>query len=852
MAWTNLKAAIAAVVRTNNNQEITGANLQGVLNAIVNSIGANATYAGIATPSTNPGTPDGPVFYFALQGGTYTNFGAAIIQEGLTVLFWDSTTWTATSAFDKENMREVYDISAANGNETYDNLNDALTSNTGGVPLAVRKSGMSVKFINSTTSKYEQWRYMLSSTTNANFANVANWQGVDDEPTAGSVNLAESGGINKFVAEVNSIGKKELNFDFYGYTIKYKYSIDSEGYIVQKAYNNYRTIYTNTPVNKGAVLHFTGTCNTDGKLFVIAISDVPITDENLTSVHLTILSYKYYPIGDMSEKIIVPFDGYIVYYRYDQYWTNVSPRVSNVSVLQDNSVLNVSELNNASYISLSEALADVPATLQKGGISIRFMNSKTNSYETWSLISNIWSINIEDWTCVYTYKNESSSDLDIMDGMGNILARFSEGHVQTKNFDSSKIKIAIQDTESGDFNIIDDNENILSNFSEGHFRTKKFDSRKAVYHDAPVNNCEFFKIFVNTNISNTEDATLQLQDGVNYQIDNAAIYLPPTYKSQGTPTRLIIFGFSTSSNIGSSTPTNIHHGFPETSIALGEGYACLVVNGTPGTNNPGGVGNNGTPLVIRSIVQAYKYVTEKYNIAKDGVFTAGYSQGSLVSLQVHLSGLIPVIASAMFGPDVELWKVEYTGKDSTVRENMLTKFGMVEKEASDGVKQLFPDLYGQGGIVVKPTSFSATGAVPTDIEKAYILNNIDKWVGYNPMTRFIKSSDILSLYSIWYAKGTDLHIDEGELYENISICLPHPLKLFVGTLDAWGITRFTRWFFDAAIRGGSIIEKREYTGQQHAFYGYDDLVTFKTKYSGEIQVHASSVECILFFNRYNF
>ena len=31
MGWNNLKAAIAAVIKTNDNQEITGANLQNVL-----------------------------------------------------------------------------------------------------------------------------------------------------------------------------------------------------------------------------------------------------------------------------------------------------------------------------------------------------------------------------------------------------------------------------------------------------------------------------------------------------------------------------------------------------------------------------------------------------------------------------------------------------------------------------------------------------------------------------------------------------------------------------------------------------------------------------------------------------
>ena len=68
--WQILKAAIADVIKTNGNQEITGQVLQNVLNNIVSNLGANATFANIATPSTNPGTPDGPVFYLATQSGT--------------------------------------------------------------------------------------------------------------------------------------------------------------------------------------------------------------------------------------------------------------------------------------------------------------------------------------------------------------------------------------------------------------------------------------------------------------------------------------------------------------------------------------------------------------------------------------------------------------------------------------------------------------------------------------------------------------------------------------------------------------------------------------------------------------
>lgn len=81
--YMKLKAAIAAVVKANGNNEITGAKMQSVLNAIVATVGANRTFVGIANENTNPGTPDGNVFYIAYKAGNYVNFQSG--ESNLTV-----------------------------------------------------------------------------------------------------------------------------------------------------------------------------------------------------------------------------------------------------------------------------------------------------------------------------------------------------------------------------------------------------------------------------------------------------------------------------------------------------------------------------------------------------------------------------------------------------------------------------------------------------------------------------------------------------------------------------------------------------------------------------------------------
>lgn len=97
MSWNNLKAAIDAAITTNDNQEITGAILNSTLKTIVDTIGTGATFIDVATPSTNPGTPDGPVFYIAIEAGTYSNFGNIGIQDGISLLVWNGSGWILKS-----------------------------------------------------------------------------------------------------------------------------------------------------------------------------------------------------------------------------------------------------------------------------------------------------------------------------------------------------------------------------------------------------------------------------------------------------------------------------------------------------------------------------------------------------------------------------------------------------------------------------------------------------------------------------------------------------------------------------------------------------------------------------------
>ena len=97
--YTELKAAIAAVIKANGNNEITGAIMQNVLKTIVSTVGANRTFVGIANADTNPGLPDGNVFYIAYTAGNYVNFqskaGNLTVNPGeLAILYNGTTNWS--------------------------------------------------------------------------------------------------------------------------------------------------------------------------------------------------------------------------------------------------------------------------------------------------------------------------------------------------------------------------------------------------------------------------------------------------------------------------------------------------------------------------------------------------------------------------------------------------------------------------------------------------------------------------------------------------------------------------------------------------------------------------------------
>lgn len=80
-----------------------------IQDAIASIVNAGYVFAGVATPSTNPGTPDAKVFYIADGKGTYANFGGLEVTEDEVIVLKYDTAWhkEATGIATQEKLTEL-------------------------------------------------------------------------------------------------------------------------------------------------------------------------------------------------------------------------------------------------------------------------------------------------------------------------------------------------------------------------------------------------------------------------------------------------------------------------------------------------------------------------------------------------------------------------------------------------------------------------------------------------------------------------------------------------------------------------------------------------------------------------
>ena len=108
--YASLISAVQSVIATNGSNAITGSILQQTLLSIINSLGANYQFVGVADGTTTPGTPDQNVVYVG-GAGTYPNFNAAVVPSGYLGVFKYNGSWTVeTVMVGKDYDQEIREI----------------------------------------------------------------------------------------------------------------------------------------------------------------------------------------------------------------------------------------------------------------------------------------------------------------------------------------------------------------------------------------------------------------------------------------------------------------------------------------------------------------------------------------------------------------------------------------------------------------------------------------------------------------------------------------------------------------------------------------------------------------------
>lgn len=263
----------------------------------------------------------------------------------------------------------VYDVTVNNSGATFASLNALLSAQNLDtlIPVAKRKGGMSIKYVQSSDNKYVQFRLMATdfSTTESD------WQGVDEEPTDGSDNLVKSGGTFN-----------QLYENFGGYT---------ELTPVQT--------YSNSYITNDGVIRTGGSDKVVAKYDVGGMTQVAVTGLSLNAPNAvlacaynssnTLLQYYYKQTGQKYDKVPIQLPAntkYLCIGYTTSYLGGAFSGYAPLSLLKSKFVIfDVSKYNKSNntpviYDNLSSAIAAIPEQIRVAGMLIKYIRSIHATY----------------------------------------------------------------------------------------------------------------------------------------------------------------------------------------------------------------------------------------------------------------------------------------------------------------------------------------------------------------------------------------------------------------------------------------------------------------------------------------
>lgn len=682
--YEELKAAVASVIKTNGNQEITGDLLQNTLLTIISTMGSDATFAGIATPTTTPGVNDANVFYLAYEYGIYANFDSIKIDNGVNIIYNKSGSWEHELVILDCNKGKIqlYDgtIRQSDGvyikNETTRvvtsylippimlNLKDGYQITTVAVYDRISGNYIGMKDIEET---YEMdgisIRIIIKKTDNTAIRSDEN---IIDEII--SQNTINKSNISSLYNVIDIFG---LNGDLDGGYYSKEYAIQKVYSIINPRLKNkdkafgtiiaYSSAYGNTEYIKIDGGTFTNTAN--WTKVNINPYDVrrnirptleggfisPTNGYDTNGFIKTCLRTKYYIRASQVDQVkITVNDGYKIYFRqYDKDKNLILP----LQTYTGNAILDKKCEFFRFIIEKNENSEKRVITESEIGLSVELYCTKDFVF-------------IED-------KNP-----------------YNDGLIQL----STRVQIPMKPND-----------------------------------------------VLETNVSEAVKYSYDIQT-----IGNIILKLPKSYNENGGKTRLIIFAHSSAY----PEVLNFHEYDPYVDYLVGQGYAvCDCTAYATSDDSAGGFRSNVigtlhflcTPLNYKCYVTMYHWLMEKYNFHKE-IFIFGKSHGGFQVYSLPKYTDIPVLAACSLAGayDIFALKFGYTNED---RIAFMDSFGFSGMERSES-----GELIGEGKIMLIPEGGSDIGW--TEERKQYVQLNIDKTLGYICTSQSIINISNLDIFNI--------------------------------------------------------------------------------------------------------
>lgn len=661
--YATLKTAIQQVVKTNGNEEITGALLQQSLLAMINSLGGYYQFAGIATPSTNPGTPDQNVFYIASESGTYSNFGGLAVSDGEVAIFKYNGTWTkgvtgaATAAQVTQLGQEVdgIDTELYGGGGPYtegaylnNNLKQLVIGNiTRGItPLIPAVQGDKVLFhVGLTTTAERLWLYGTDeSPLTGAYYNPASYQSTPltiDNANAAYVRtsfnmLAEDvyvsiNGVKVWAYKKKVIGLAEWNYKAVGIR-KAIYDVGTfdcwaAGYVSN----------TNGSQSTSSMNSCTGFIDVEEFEMVETVMSIVTSSTSNAAVCFyasdgtfisAVLPYVGAAKGYETRVLNVPYGAkYIrnsIYSEYRQYWKLIGIRTSHLSGRGGGA-------SKPQKVTLEFGALGADGQMKPYSADF-FDNARTPLYY------RLQSVNLPYDYTIYVY-NSAYSLVDTISAQANeeYILDSSMWHKVVINYTANSLpkkKIVI------DLDVIGTSYNIIPAKTIKTFQyLVRYKKGRGLYVDNDTSYSEAGG-FEDTLISNT-----------------LRLYLPSNYSPTGEPIKMIYKAHGTNGyswidldTWGGDSSINYlaDEGFAIYDMFAGTSYYSAIINPDLNQIRSTRIANYNTPLQLAAQSAAYEWVVRNFNI-DPYIYVFGKSHGGLAGIYAT-NKIVPTRAVALFAP----------------------------------------------------------------------------------------------------------------------------------------------------------------------------------------------------------